>query len=41
VAHQPKSSGSYRELLREHDELVHVTIETQHCREEHESLANS
>jgi cation diffusion facilitator family transporter len=35
VAHQPKSSDSYRELLRGHDELVHVTIETQHCREEH------
>jgi cation diffusion facilitator family transporter len=41
VAHQPKSSDSYRDLLREHDELVHVTIETQHCREEHTSLANS
>ena len=39
VAHQPKSSDSYRELLRGHDELVHVTIETQHCGEEHESLA--
>ncbi len=41
VAHQPKSSDSYRELLREHNELVHVTIETQHCREEHSSLAGS
>jgi cation diffusion facilitator family transporter len=41
VAHQPKSSDSYRELLREHDELVHVTVETQHCREEHTSLAGS
>jgi cation diffusion facilitator family transporter len=41
VAHQPKSSDSYRDLLRGHDELVHITIETQHCREEHESLANS
>jgi cation diffusion facilitator family transporter len=41
VAHQPKSSDSYRDLLREHDELVHVTIETQHCREEHKSLASS
>src|SRR6266571_4441168 len=39
VAHEPKSSDSYRELLREHDELVHVTIETQHCREDHESIA--
>ena len=35
VAHEPKSSDSYRELLREHDELVHVTIETPHCREDH------
>lgn len=33
VTHQPKGSDSYHELLREHDELVHVTIETQHCRE--------
>jgi cation diffusion facilitator family transporter len=41
VAHQPKSSDSYRDLLREHDELVHVTIETQHCREGHSSLAGS
>src|SRR6266542_2576099 len=39
VAHQPKSTDSYRELLHEHHELVHVTIETQHCGEEHESLA--
>src|SRR5207248_5303391 len=38
VAHEPKSSDSYRELLREHDELVHVTIETQHCCEDHESI---
>jgi cation diffusion facilitator family transporter len=41
VAHEPKSGEAYRELLREHEELVHVTIETQHCREGHESLANS
>src|SRR2546421_10738360 len=33
VAHQPKSSDEYRDLLREHEELVHLTIETQHCRE--------
>jgi cation diffusion facilitator family transporter len=33
VAHQSKSSDQYRELLREHEELVHLTIETQHCRE--------
>jgi Co/Zn/Cd efflux system component len=41
VAHDPRSSDSYRELLRKHDELVHVTIETQHCREDHESIAGS
>lgn len=41
VAHQPKTSDEYRELFREHEELVHVTIETQHCRESHESLTNS
>ncbi len=33
VAHQPKSCESYRALLGGHHELVHVTIETQHCRE--------
>jgi len=33
VAHEPKASEVYRELLREHEELVHVTIETQACRE--------
>ena len=41
VAHEPKSSDEYRALLREHEELVHVTIETQHCREDHETFANS
>src|SRR6201981_1470463 len=39
VAHEPKSCDAYRALLRGHDELVHVTIETQHCREDHESIA--
>src|SRR5256714_15052942 len=38
VAHQPKSSDEYRELLRGHRELAHLTIETQHCRE-HEPLS--
>jgi cation diffusion facilitator family transporter len=41
VAHEPKSSDFYRGLLREHEELVHVTIETQHCQEDHESLTTS
>jgi cation diffusion facilitator family transporter len=35
VAHEPKSCESYRALLRGHQELVHVTIETQHCRDDH------
>jgi cation diffusion facilitator family transporter len=35
VAHEPKSCESYRALLRGQHELVHVTIETQHCREDH------
>jgi cation diffusion facilitator family transporter len=39
VAHEPKSCEAYRALLRGHHELVHVTIETQHCREDHESVA--
>jgi cation diffusion facilitator family transporter len=41
VAHEPKSCESYRALLRGHHELVHTTIETQHCREDHESVASS
>jgi cation diffusion facilitator family transporter len=40
VAHEPKSSDCYRQLLGEHEELVHLTIETQHCREDHESIAS-
>src|SRR5213592_318586 len=40
VAHQPKSSDEYRELLRGHRELAHLTIETQHCRE-HEPVNQS
>jgi len=39
VAHEAKSSDFYRALLRGCKELVHVTIETQHCREDHESIA--
>jgi cation diffusion facilitator family transporter len=37
VAHEPKPSETYRALLREHAELVHVTIETQQCHD-HESF---
>jgi cation diffusion facilitator family transporter len=39
VAHEPRPSDYYRALFREHDELVHVTIETQHCREDHPAAA--
>src|SRR5213594_3871278 len=38
VAHRPKSSDEYREMLRGHGELAHLTIETQHCRE-HEPIS--
>src|SRR5437762_12360950 len=41
VAHEPKSCDAYRALLREHEQLVHLTIETQHCREDHESFVTS
>jgi cation diffusion facilitator family transporter len=39
VAHEPRPSDYYRALFREHGELVHVTIETQHCREDHPAAA--
>jgi len=41
VAHEPRPGDYYRNLFREHEELVHVTIETQFCREDHESIAQS
>jgi cation diffusion facilitator family transporter len=36
VAHAPKPVEMYRALFREHEELVHVTIETQHCHDHEE-----
>jgi len=39
VAHEPKSCDAYRALLRGHDELVHITIETHLCREDHPAAA--
>lgn len=39
VAHDPKPVETYRELFREHQELVHVTIEIQRCHEHEESHA--
>jgi cation diffusion facilitator family transporter len=41
VAHEPKSCDSYRALLRGLDELVHVTVETHHCREDHASVPSA
>src|SRR5216117_2875021 len=35
VAHEPKTCDAYRALLRGYHELVHVTIETHLCREDH------
>jgi cation diffusion facilitator family transporter len=41
VAHKQKSCDSYRALLRGLEELVHVTIETHHCPEDHSSVASA
>lgn len=41
VAHEPKSCEAYRALLREHEELVHVTIETQHCHDHEDTSVYS
>lgn len=39
VAHEPRTCETYRALLREHEELVHVTIETQQCHDRESSHA--
>ena len=31
VAHRPQTSDAYRDRLREHEELEHVTVEVRHC----------
>ena len=41
VSHEAKTSDDYRDLLRAHGELVHLTIETQVCRERHETAVRS
>lgn len=41
VAHDPKPVETYRELFREHEELVHVTVEVQLCHEHEESHAHA
>jgi cation diffusion facilitator family transporter len=35
VAHQPKDPDEYRQALKIHEELVHVTIEVRTCHERH------
>lgn len=40
VAHDPKPAETYRQLFREHEELVHVTVEVQQCNE-HEGMQHS
>jgi len=40
VAHHPKPMEAYRELFREHEELVHVTVEVRACEEHEEALTN-
>jgi cation diffusion facilitator family transporter len=37
VAHEPKTPAAYRELFREHEELVHATVEVQRC-DDHDSV---
>jgi cation diffusion facilitator family transporter len=41
VAHEPKSCDAYRELFREHEELVHVTVEIQRCHEDEKAHAHA
>ena len=36
VAHRPKSPEAYKAPLKEHEELVHVTVEIHHCEGDHE-----
>jgi cation diffusion facilitator family transporter len=34
AAHEPKALDAYRDMFREHEELVHVTVEVRQCRPE-------
>ena len=38
VTHEPKSPDNYKDLLKEHEELVHVTVEVHKC-DLHEAVA--
>jgi hypothetical protein len=33
VAHHPKTPAEYRQVLKIHEELVHVSVEVQLCHE--------
>jgi cation diffusion facilitator family transporter len=39
VAHQPKSPEAYKAPLKEHEELVHVTVEIHQCEGDHKGRA--
>ena len=41
VALEPKSSDAYRELFRDHEELVHVTVEVRRCNKYEEAHAGA
>lgn len=41
VAHQPQPVETYRARFREHEELVHVTVEVQACHEHEEVAAHA
>ncbi len=41
VAHHPKSLAAYKAPLKEHEELVHVTVEIHQCEGEHEDEAHA
>lgn len=41
VAHQPKSPEAYKAPLKEHEELVHVSVEIHQCKGEHEDGART
>jgi Co/Zn/Cd efflux system component len=40
VAHHPKSVEDYKLPLKEHEELVHVTVEIHQCERDHEEKAH-
>jgi cation diffusion facilitator family transporter len=41
VAHHPKSLEAYKAPLKEHEELVHVTVEIHQCEDDHEEKAHA